>query len=99
MLPTPQQLDLTRAGPAAAVHSPALRSPQRKASTVNASESAQTAAHPDHDEAHRLATLASLDVLDTLPEPLFDAITAAARQACKVPIALVSLVDAERQWF
>ncbi len=55
--------------------------------------------HADHDELQRLAALARLDVLDTLPEPLFDAITAAARQACQVPIALVSLVDAERQWF
>ena len=43
--------------------------------------------------------LAALDVLDTLPEPLFDAITAAAQQACDVPIALVSLVDRDRQWF
>ena len=99
MLPTPQQLDLKRADPAGAVHSPALRSPQRKASPVTASEPAKPAQHPDHDEPHRLAALARLDVLDTLPEPLFDAITAAARQACQVPIALVSLVDAERQWF
>ncbi|HEX7636980.1 MAG TPA: PAS domain S-box protein, partial [Burkholderiaceae bacterium] len=40
-----------------------------------------------------------LGVLDTLPEPQFDAVTASAAQACGVPIALVSLVDAHRQWF
>ncbi len=51
------------------------------------------------DEQRRLATLAELAVLDTPPEPVFDAITALAAQVCQVPIALVSLVDAERQWF
>jgi diguanylate cyclase (GGDEF)-like protein/PAS domain S-box-containing protein len=40
-----------------------------------------------------------LDVLDTAPEPLFDTLTRLAKQVCNVPIALVSLVDAERQWF
>lgn len=40
-----------------------------------------------------------LAVLDTPPEPLFDAITALAAQVCEVPIALVSLVDEGRQWF
>ncbi len=51
------------------------------------------------DEERRLATLAELAVLDTPPEPVFDAITALAAQVCEVPIALVSLVDADRQWF
>jgi len=50
-------------------------------------------------EARRLAALQSLQVLDTLPEPVFDAIAASAAQVCEVPIALISLVDAERQWF
>ena len=54
---------------------------------------------PGPEEPSRLAVLAALGVLDTLPEPLFDAITAAAQQACDVPIALVSLVDRDRQWF
>jgi PAS domain S-box-containing protein len=51
------------------------------------------------DERKRLEALHRLAVLDTLPEPVFDAITAAAAQVCQVPIALVSLIDAERQWF
>lgn len=51
------------------------------------------------DEAARLAELESLLVLDTAPEERFDAITAFCSVAFKVPIALVSLVDSERQWF
>lgn len=50
-------------------------------------------------EARRLAALRALGVLDTLPEAAFDTITATASQLCGVPIALISLVDAQRQWF
>ena len=38
-------------------------------------------------------------LLDTLPEPEFDRVTALAAKVFEVPIALVSLVDADRQWF
>ena len=58
----------------------------------------QIAALPDN-EAARLARLKALAVLDTSPEPIFDALTRAAALACEVPIALVSLVDEQRQWF
>ncbi len=51
------------------------------------------------DDAARVAALHRLGVLDTLPEPVFDTVAASAAQACGVPIALVSLVDAQRQWF
>lgn len=51
------------------------------------------------DEAQRLARLHALRVLDTGPEPLFDALTQAAALATGAPIALLTLVDAERQWF
>jgi PAS domain S-box-containing protein len=51
------------------------------------------------DESRRLAALHDLGVLDSLPEPVFDAIIASAAQVCGVPIALISLVDAQRQWF
>lgn len=51
------------------------------------------------DESVRLGTLRSLDILDTLPEERFDRLTRMARRLFGVPIALVSLVDAERQWF
>lgn len=50
-------------------------------------------------EAQRLAALQSCAILDTAPHPSFDCIVRAAALALDVPIALVSLVDAERQWF
>ena len=51
------------------------------------------------NESERLQALYSYNILDTLPEPAFDDLTVLAAQICQVPIALVSLVDAERQWF
>lgn len=51
------------------------------------------------DEAARLQALRSLDVLDTLAEERFDRLTRIAQHILQVPIALVSLIDAERQWF
>ncbi|MEO6800317.1 MAG: diguanylate cyclase [Rhodanobacter sp.] len=51
------------------------------------------------DEELRLATLRALGVLDSGFEPLFDALTKAAAAATQRPIALISLVDADRQWF
>ncbi len=51
------------------------------------------------DEAQRLAHLHALSVLDTGAEPLFDALTRAAALVTGSPIALLTLVDAERQWF
>ncbi|WP_372694948.1 sensor domain-containing diguanylate cyclase [Immundisolibacter sp.] len=56
---------------------------------------------PDNavDEAGRLDALHSLNVLDTDPEERFDRLTRTARRLFDVPIALVSLVDANRQWF
>lgn len=53
---------------------------------------------PPHEPA-RLAALHSLGLLDTLPEQAFDDLTRLAAHLCDAPIALVSLVDAERQWF
>lgn len=51
------------------------------------------------DESDRVAQLRELLVLDSAPEPVFDSIVKLASEVCGVPIALVSLVDAERQWF
>src|SRR5437660_3237533 len=51
------------------------------------------------DEPERLAALQALNVLDTPPEERFDRITRVAGRLFGVPIALVSLVDASRQWF
>lgn len=50
-------------------------------------------------ETLRLAKLQGYGVLDTIPEPVYDDITSLAAHICQVPIALVSLIDAERQWF
>lgn len=58
-----------------------------------------TALPIDPNERRRQEALTGLGVLDTVPEPVFDAITSVAASACGVPIALVSLVDADRQWF
>jgi phosphoribosyl 1,2-cyclic phosphodiesterase/CheY-like chemotaxis protein len=51
------------------------------------------------DEAARLDTLRALGLLDTAPDPRFDRITQLAAEAFQVPIAIVSLVDEDRQWF
>lgn len=51
------------------------------------------------DEARRLQSLRALNVLDTPAEERFDRLTRVAKRAFGVPIALVSLVDQDRQWF
>ena len=50
-------------------------------------------------EAERLDALESYGILDTPPEPAFDDIAKLAALTCDAPIALVSLVGKERQWF
>lgn len=51
------------------------------------------------DEQTRLETLRSLSILDTPPEERFDHLTRMAKRLFGVPVALVSLVDENRQWF
>ncbi len=51
------------------------------------------------DDAARLALLRSLGVLDTPPEPDYDELTALAAAICQTPMAMISLIDADRQWF
>ena len=53
---------------------------------------------PDN-ELQRLQALRALDILDTPDEERFDRLTRLAKNVLGVPIALVSLVDADRQWF
>ena len=51
------------------------------------------------DDAKRLLTLHAAQILDTKPEEVFDRITRLASRLLNVPIALISLVDLNRQWF
>ncbi|WP_347362310.1 GGDEF domain-containing protein [Vibrio vulnificus] len=51
------------------------------------------------NEPQRIADLHSLNILDTAAEERFDRVTRIARRLFDVPIALVSLVDEDRQWF
>ena len=51
------------------------------------------------DEAARLEALASYRILDTAPESGFDGLTKLAAHLLEVPIALISIVDGDRQWF
>lgn len=50
------------------------------------------------DEQHRLAAVHSYNMLDTLPEKDFDNITALTASICDVPISLVTLLDADRNF-
>lgn len=52
-----------------------------------------------NQEAARLEALRQYSISDTLSEQAYDDFTSLAAFICQVPIALISLVDAERQWF
>lgn len=51
------------------------------------------------NEKKRLNVLWQYDVLDTVPEEVFDDLADLAAQICEAPVALISLVDEDRQWF
>lgn len=53
---------------------------------------------PDN-ETERLCSLYKLTILDTEPEQRYDYITEQVKNYFKVPIALISLIDGDRQWF
>jgi diguanylate cyclase (GGDEF)-like protein len=51
------------------------------------------------NEKSRLAALSALNILDTPPEDRFDRLTQMTKQILNVPVAVISLVDENRQWF
>jgi hypothetical protein len=51
------------------------------------------------DDRDRVAALQKYAILDTEPEQAFDDLTLLASFICKTPIALISLIDEDRQWF
>ncbi|HEX8888827.1 MAG TPA: GAF domain-containing protein [Pyrinomonadaceae bacterium] len=51
------------------------------------------------NEAARLEALRQYEILDTDPEESFNDLTRLAAYVCETPIALITLVDAHRQWF
>lgn len=59
----------------------------------------KTQIDPPSAESRRLAALHSYGLLDSKRETVFDHITEFAADICGTPIALISLVDATRQWF
>ena len=56
-------------------------------------------ANPHKTEARRLKVLWQYDILDTVPEGVFDELTELAAKICEAPIAMITLVDERRQWF
>jgi hypothetical protein len=67
--------------------------------TFSAEGGRMTAPERGVQDADRLKALREYQILDTPSEPDFDDIAQLAAQICDTPIALVTLIDQDRQWF
>jgi PAS domain S-box-containing protein len=83
-----------QSGGAPDISAAAALAPRRAAKGARATRSPVPA-----DEASRLDALRRCEVLDTEPEAVYDDIARLAAHICGTPVALVSLVDENRQWF
>lgn len=72
--------------------------PDNKGSNETAALRPTGAAKPFNED-QRLAALHRYQVLDTIAEQAYDDVTTLASVVCKAPIALISLIDQDRQWF
>ncbi|MDB6033283.1 MAG: multi-sensor hybrid histidine kinase [Verrucomicrobiales bacterium] len=75
------------------------KSKQAKPLAVAWGESGPFAVPIPKDEPKRMATLRKYHILDTPPEDDFDNLATLAAQICGTPIALVTIIDCNRQWF
>src|SRR5262245_61214492 len=51
------------------------------------------------NEAERLEALRRYNILDTAPEEIFDDLALLVAETCSAPVALITLIDSDRQWF
>lgn len=75
------------------------RRPQSAEEVISLFDRSQLKVATPANEADRLAALRQLHILDTDPEQVFDDLTFLASYICGTPLAAISLIDEDRQWF
>lgn len=76
--------------------SPTLKPPRKLIKSTNGGSSSALIAAPNNES--RLSALYRYDIMDTPPEISFDDIAKMASVSCGTPIAVITLVDKDRQW-